>query len=182
MLKGLEHGDVFPDVELPDETGAMHKLSELQGDNCLVLMLGRGEHCPRERQHQKLMVPFHEMCPVAFTELVTILPNDLHDTFKMRIATGAHWTFLADEDLALQTALDIREYTDTHHAATVPHTLVLAPGLVIDKIYVGYWFWGRPSPNQLWEDLQDLHRRIKPDYDPTTPAARATWEAQAQPV
>ena len=173
MLKDLEQGDVFPDVELPDETGAMHKLSELQGDNCLVLMLGRGEHCPRERQHQKLMVPFHEMCPVAFTELVTILPNDLHDTFKMRIATGAHWTFLADADLELQSALDIREYTDTHHAATVPHTLVLAPGLVIDKVYVGYWFWGRPSPNQLWEDLQDLHRRIKPDYDPTTPAARA---------
>ena len=178
MLKDLKQGDVFPDVELPDETGAMHKLSELQGENCLVLMLGRGEHCPRERQHQKLMVPFHEMCPVAFTELVTILPNDLHDTFKMRIATGAHWTFLADADLELQSALDIREYTDTHHAATVPHTLVLAPGLVIDKVYVGYWFWGRPSPNQLWEDLQDLHRRIKPDYDPTTPAAREAFEAQ----
>jgi peroxiredoxin len=177
MLKGLKQGDVFPDVVLPDETGAMHKLSELQGDNCLVLMLGRGEHCPRERQHQKLMVPFHEMCPVAFTELVTILPGELHDTFKMRIATGAHWTFLADADLELQTMLDIREYTDGHHAATVPHTLVLAPGLVIDKVYVGYWFWGRPSSNQLWEDLQDLHRRIKPDFDPTTPAARAAYAA-----
>jgi hypothetical protein len=95
----------------------------------------------------------------------------------MRIATGAHWTFLADVDHELQTMLDIREYTDDHHAATVPHTLVLAPGLVIDKVYVGYWFWGRPSPNQLWEDLQDLHRRIKPDFDPTTPAARAAYAA-----
>ncbi len=160
----------------------MHKLSELQGDNCLVLMLGRGEHCPRERQHQKLMVPFHELCPVAFTEMVTVLPNDLHDTFKMRIATGAHWAFLSDGDLELQSTLEIREYTDSHHPATVPHTTVLAPGLVIDKVYVGYWFWGRPSPNQLWEDLQDLHRRIKADYDPTTPAARAAWEAQAQPA
>ena len=34
MLKGLKQGDVFPEVVLPDETGAMHKLSELQGDNC----------------------------------------------------------------------------------------------------------------------------------------------------
>ncbi len=182
MLKDLSQGDVFPDFELPDETGVMHKLSELQGDNCLVLMLGRGEHCPRERQHQKLMVPFHELCPVAFTEMVTVLPNGLHDTFKMRIATGAHWAFLSDGDLELQSALEIREYTDSHHPATVPHTLVLAPDLVIDKVYVGYWFWGRPSPNQLWEDLQDLHRRIKADYDPTTPAARAAWEAQAQPT
>jgi peroxiredoxin len=177
MLKFLKQGDTFPDYELPDETGAMHTLSELQGDNCLVLMLGRGEHCPRERQHQKLMVPFHEICPVAFTELVTILPNDLHDTFKMKIATGAHWTYLADVDRQVQTDLDILEYTDPHHPATVPHTIVLAPGLVIDKVYVGYWFWGRPSPNQLWEDLQDLHRRIKPDFDPLTPEARAAFAA-----
>jgi len=177
MLKGLKRGDTFPDYQLPDETGAMHRLSELQGDNCLVLMLGRGEHCPRERQQQRYMVPFSEMCPVAFTEIVTILPGETHDAYKMKIAAGASWTFLSDTDLAVQTELDIREYTDGHHAATVPHTLVLAPGLVIDKVYVGYWFWGRPSPNQLWEDLQDLHRRIKPDFDPTTPAARRAYAA-----
>jgi hypothetical protein len=96
----------------------------------------------------------------------------------MRIATGAYWPFLADEELAVQRALDIREYTDPHHDATVPHTLVLAPGLAIDKLYVGYWFWGRPTIYQLWEDLQDLFRRTKPDFDPTTPEARAAWEAQ----
>lgn len=99
--------------------------------------------------------------------------NDLHDTSRLRIPTGAHWTFLADEDLEVQRAFDIREYTDTHHDATVPHTIVLAPGLVIDKVYVGYWFWGRPTPYQLREDLQDLRRRIKPDFDPTTADARA---------
>ena len=59
----------------------------------------------------------------------------------------------------------------------MPHTLVLAPGLVIDKVYVGYWFWGRPSPWQLWADLQDLHRRIKPDFDPTLPGPRTGWDA-----
>ncbi len=78
-------------------------------------------------------------------------------------------------DLEVQRALDIREYTDPHHAATVPHTLVLAPGLVIDKVYVGYWFWGRPSPHQLGADLQDLHRRMKPDFDPTVPHVRDAW-------
>ena len=51
MLKDLKHGDVFPDVELPDENGAMNKLSELQGDNCLVLMLGRGDAV--RRQHPR---------------------------------------------------------------------------------------------------------------------------------
>ena len=49
--------------------------------------------------------------------------------------------------------------------------------LVIDKVYVGYWFWGRPSSYQLWADLGDLFRRIKPDFDPTTAEARAAWKA-----
>jgi hypothetical protein len=44
-------------------------------------------------------------------------------------------------------------------------------------VYVGYWFWGRPTPFQLWEDLQDLLRRTKDDFDPTTEQARATWMA-----
>jgi peroxiredoxin len=177
MSKGLEVGSTFPDFALPDENGELKRLSELQGDDVMILMLGRGEHCPRERQHQREMLTFYEWCSVAFTELVTVLPNNLHDVYKLKISTGARWTFLADAELEVQRALDIREYTDTHHDATVPHTLVLAPGLVIDKVYVGYWFWGRPSSYQLWEDLGDLLRRIKEDFDPTVPEVRAAWEA-----
>jgi peroxiredoxin len=177
MLKSLTLGDTLPDFELSDEDGVPHRLSELQGDDVMVLMLGRGEHCPRERQHQREMLKFYEWCSVAFTQVVTVLPNDLHDVYKMKIATGARWTYLADADLELQTALDIREYTDTHHAATVPHTLILSPGLVIERIYVGYWFWGRPSPYQLWSDLGALLARIKPDFDPLTDEARAAYAA-----
>lgn len=176
MSTGLTPGSVLPDFELPDENGVLHRLSTLQGDDAMVLLLGRGEHCPRERQHQRAMLAFHEWCSVAYTQLVTVLPNDLHETSKLKISTGAHWTFLADADLTVQTTLDIREYTDPHHAATVPHTVVLAPGLVVDKVHVGYWFWGRPSPYQLWEDLADLHRRIKADFDPTVPKVRRAWE------
>jgi hypothetical protein len=93
----------------------------------------RAADAPRAR-------PVHEWCSVAFTSLVSILPNDQHETSKLKISTGAHWTFLADEELTVQRDLDIREYTDTHHAANVPYTLVLAPNLVVDKIYCGYWF------------------------------------------
>jgi peroxiredoxin len=180
MSNGLHPGLTFPDVTLPDETGRRHRLSTLQGDNAMVLHLSRGEHCPRERQHHVELLRFHKWCSVAFTELVTIVPQDQHETLKLKIASGAFWTFLSDEDLELRRVLEIDEYTDTHHDyAVVPHTLVLAPGLVIDQVYVGYWFWGRPSPEQLWSDLGDLHRRIKPDFDPTTPDARAAWERAA---
>jgi peroxiredoxin len=177
MSRGLAVGAVIPDFELPDETGVPHRLSALQGGDAMVLQLGRGEHCPRERQHHKELLKLQELVPVAFTTMVTVLPNDLHDTGKMKSATGAWWTFLADADLEVQRTFAIDEYTDRHHAATVPHTLVVAPGLVIDKVYCGYWFWGRPSTSQLWADLQDLFRRTKADFDPTTAEARAAWEA-----
>ena len=106
MSKHLRPGRTLPDFELPDENGDLHRLSDLQGDNCLVLMLGRGEHCPRERQHQREMLRFHEWSSVAFTQLVTVLPNDLHDVYKLKISTGASWTFLADAELELQSALE----------------------------------------------------------------------------
>ena len=101
MSNGLTPGAVLPDFELPDDQGVMRRLSQLQGADAMILMLGRGEHCPRERQHLREMVAFHQWCAVAFTQLVTVLPNNLHDTNKMRIATGAYWTFLADADLDL---------------------------------------------------------------------------------
>jgi peroxiredoxin len=184
MSKNLEPGTTIPDFELPDEAGDMHRLSDLQGDNMLVLHLSRGEHCPRERMHHRELLRFHELCAVAFTELVTIMPNDLHDVFRMKISTGARWTFLSDGDLGVQRHFEIDEYTDTHHDyATVPHTLVLSPGLVIEKVYVGYWFWGRPSNDRLWADIGEVLARIKADFDPTTAAARAEWEAaQAAPA
>jgi peroxiredoxin len=179
MSKNLEIGSTIPDFELPDENGGMHRLSELEGDNYLVLHLSRGEHCPRERQMHRELLRFHEWCSVAFTELVTVMPNSLHDVLRLKISTGARWTFLADEDLDVQRHFDINEYTDTHHDyAGVPHTLILSPGLRIEKVYVGYWFWGRPSPEQLWLDLQELTRQQKDDYDPTLPDVRARWEEQ----
>src|SRR5204863_8497320 len=98
MSKGLTPGETLPDFELPDENGDLRRLSEIQGDDAMVLMLGRGEHCPRQRQHQREMLRFYEWSSVAFTQLVTVLPNDLHDVYRLKISTGAHWTYLADTD------------------------------------------------------------------------------------
>ena len=128
------------------------------------------------------MIKLYEWCAVGFTKLVTVLPNDQHETCKLKISTPANWTYLCDEGLEVQRTLEIDEYTDPHHHATVPHTLVLAPGLLIDKAYVGYWFFGRPSAYQLWGDLQDLFGRIKEDFDPTLETVRAAWMASATEV
>jgi peroxiredoxin len=178
MSKHLEPGMTFPDFDLPDESGAMHRLSTLQGDDLLVVHLSRGEHCPRERMWHREMLRFHEWCEVAFTDLVSILPNTQHETLRLKLSTGARWTFLSDTELDVQRHFDINEYTDMHHDnAGVPHTVILSPGLVIEKVYVGYWYWGRPSADQLWTDLGDVLARTKADFDPTTSSARSALNA-----
>jgi peroxiredoxin len=179
MSRNLEPGSTIPDFELPDENGDLQRLSALQGDDLLVLHLSRGEHCPRERMWHREMLRFHEWSSVAFTQLVSVLPNSLHDVSRLKISTGARWTFLSDADLELQRHFDINEYTDTHHDyACVPHTLVLSPGLVIERVYVGYWYWGRPSAERLWADLGEVLRQRRHDFDPTTAEARSAWEAE----
>ncbi|MGH3421690.1 MAG: hypothetical protein ACRDOD_19110, partial [Streptosporangiaceae bacterium] len=87
------------------------------------------------------------------------------------------WTFLSDAGRKVQKDLDIQEYTDPYHDPMIPHTLVLKPGLVVHSVYNGYWFWGRPSIEDLRRDLRAATREIRPDWDPGTPGLRTAWEA-----
>ena len=114
---------------------------------------------------------------VAYTQMVTISTDDHHTLQEFRASVGAQWTFLSDPGRTVQQDLDIAEYTDPDHNPMIPHTLVLKPGLVVHSIYNGYWFWGRPSVADLWQDLRAATREIRPDWDLSTPGLRAAWEA-----
>jgi hypothetical protein len=75
----------------------------------------------------------------------------------------------------MQKDLDIAEYTDPHHNPMIPHTLVLEPGLRVYKIYNGYWFFGRPTVEELRLDLRAVLQRCRPDWDITNAEQRAAW-------
>jgi hypothetical protein len=81
---------------------------------------------------------------VAYSRLVTISTDNIAETNEYRSGVGAHWTFLSDAGRRVQKDLDIAEYTDPTHNPMIPHTIVLESGLVVYKVYNGYWFWGRP--------------------------------------
>jgi hypothetical protein len=57
----------------------------------------------------------------------------------------------------------------------IPHTIVLEPGLVIYKIYNGYWFFGHPTVEELRQDLRAVTRKCQPDWDITTPELKEEW-------
>jgi peroxiredoxin len=176
MRKDIVPGAVLPDYELPDQTGKHRKLSELQHGDPLVLVLSRGGFCPKERrQHEGLLALHHEL-EVAYCQLVTISTDNLLETNEFRSGVDAHWPFLSDPARVIQKDLDIAEYTDSTHNPMIPHTLVLEPGLVIFKIYMGYWFFGRPTVEELRLDLRSVLQRCRPDWDLTRPELRAAWQ------
>lgn len=176
MRADIVPGAAFPDYELSDHGGTHRRLSALQADDPLVVVLARGGFCPKDRrQHEGLLQLHHEM-QVGYCRLVTISTDNLLATNEFRSGVGAHWTFLSDPGRKVQKDLDIAEYTDPHHNPMIPHTLVLEPGLRVYKIYNGYWFFGRPTVEELRLDLRAVLRRCRPDWDISTPELRAAWE------
>jgi hypothetical protein len=99
----------------------------------------------------------------------------LIETNEFRTGVGADWTFLSDPGRRVQKDLDIAEYTDPQHNPMIPHTLVLEPGLQIYKIYNGYWFFGRPTVEELRVDLRAVLQRCRPDWDISSAAQRTAW-------
>jgi peroxiredoxin len=170
-------GAAFPDYELPDHRGKRRKLSELQGPDPLVVILSRGHYCPKDRRQHEGLLQLHREMEVGYCRLVTISTDALLELSEFRTGVGAHWTFLSDPGRKIQKDLDIAEYTDPQHNPMVPHTLVLEPGLKVFSIYNGYWFFGRPTVEELRRDLRVVLQRCRPDWDLSDPALRQAWGA-----
>ena len=162
MRSDIVPGGTFPDYELPDHENVSRKLSEIQGDDPLILTLARGNYCPKEHQQHLELAANYPKIAVSYTQVATISTDTHHSSQEFRASTGAQWPFLSDPDRTVQKDLEIQEYTDPEHDPMIPHTLVLKPGLVIHSLYNGYWFWGRPSFVDLWHDLRTVNRRDPP--------------------
>ncbi len=175
MRADIIPGAIFPDYELTDHTTKRRKLSELQGRDPMVLVLSRGGYCPKDRRQHEGLVQLYRELQVGYCRLVTISTDTIVETNEFRTGIGAHWTFLSDARRLVQKDLDIAEYTDPDHNPMIPHVIVLEPGLVIYKIYNGYWFFGRPTIEELRQDLRAATRKCRPDWDITTPELKAAW-------
>jgi peroxiredoxin len=175
MRADIVPGSVFPDYELSDHTAKRRKLSELQGQHPMVLVLSRGGFCPKDRRQAELLVHLHRELEVSYCRLVTISTDSIVQTNEFRTGVGAHWPFLSDSGRIIQKDLDIAEYTDPKNNPMIPHTLVLEPGLRIYKIYNGYWYLGRPTSEELRQDLRVVSQKCRPDWDITDPAHKEAW-------
>jgi peroxiredoxin len=139
MRSDIVPGAKFPDYELSDHSRKRRKLSELQGQDPLVLALARGASCPKDRRQHEGLLQLHRELEVGYCRLAPISTDNITETNEFRTGVRAHWPFLSDPGRKNQKDLDIAEYTDPGHNPMIPHT---------------YRARARSG------DLQDLHGRL----------------------
>ena len=68
----------------------------------------------------------------------------------------------------MQAQLRLRETTDTVNDPYAPAVFTLFPDLTIHRAYDGYWFWGRPTLEELRADMRHITRSIRSDWEAPT--------------
>ena len=164
----LAPGCRFPDVELTDHASNRRRLSDLAGGDPTLLQFYRGWWCPKEQAFMRGLVELQEEAEVAYTRFVSVSVDPAPVAAAFRAGLGARWTFASDEDRSVQQVLKLRETTDNLYRPYVPAAFTLRPDLTIHRAYDGYWFWGRPTLEELRHDFREISRGV-----------RSQWEAPA---
>ena len=76
MRPDIAPGGAFPDYELPDHDSVTRKLSEIQGDDPMILTLARGHYCPKEHQQHLELAANYPKIAVAYTKIATISTDE----------------------------------------------------------------------------------------------------------
>jgi peroxiredoxin len=165
----LSPGQRFPDLELPDHSGSPRRLSELVAGDPALLNTYRGWWCPKEQAFFRRLVALQDEVEVAYTRLVSLSVDPPEVEAAFRAGLGARWTFLSDADRRYIEPLGLREVTDTLHEPYLPAAFLLRPDLTIARAFNGYWFWGRPTMEEIRQGFREVAREVRPDWEP--PAA-----------
>lgn len=162
--KALEPGQHFPDLELLDHTGRLRRLSEIANGDPVVLITSRGWWCPKEQRFFRGLVALQDEFEVAYSKLVVVTVDPPEVQAAFRAGLGARFLFLSDHERTYLDRLGLRETTDTVHHPYLPAAFTLRPDLRIHRAYNGYWYWGRPTAEELRRDMREISMQIRTDW------------------
>jgi peroxiredoxin len=155
---------VFPDLALPDHTGRPRTLSEIAGGDPLVLVFSRGWWCPKEQRHLRGLVQLQDEFEVAYSKLVVVSIDPPEVQAAFRAGLGARFLFLSDAERRYLDELGLRETTDSVHRPYRPAAFTLYPDLRVHNAYNGYWYWGRPTQEEIRRDMREISTAIRSDW------------------
>ena len=160
----LEPGAAFPDLDLPDHTGRQRRLSELAAGDPVALAFSRGWWCPKEQRFLRVLVELQDEFEVAYARIIVVSVDEPQVQAAFRAGLGARFLLLSDAKRRWLGPLELEETTDTTHRPYQPCVFTLRPDLTIHRVYDGYWYWGRPTPEDLRQDMRAISRAVREDF------------------
>jgi len=147
----LKTGSAAPDFSLQSLNGDWVKLSELRGNNVLMIFY-RGHWCPFCVGHlQDIQTMLPELEKRGY-QILAISPDDATGMQKMADRMDRPYQFLSDIDLNVTDLYGIRKDEELPH----PAMILLDQQGIVQWFYVGEDYQQRPSANQLQKVLDRL--------------------------
>jgi peroxiredoxin len=131
-----------------------------------VVLFHRGWWCPKEQAFLRMLVRLQDEIEVAYTRLVSVSVDPPEVSAAFRAGLGARWTFLSDSERRYLDELGLRETTDTLHHPYLPTAFAVLPDRSIQAVWNGYWFWGRPTAEELRAAFRQMSMAVRPDWTP----------------
>ena len=104
---------------------------------------------------------------VNYCHLAVISTDPPEVAAAFRTGLDATFTFLSDHERQAIRQLDMTEVTPPdfkYGLLALPFTFSLAPDLTIHSIYDGWWFVGRPTLEELRQDMRTIMQACRDDY------------------
>ncbi|MDQ3435271.1 MAG: redoxin domain-containing protein [Actinomycetota bacterium] len=161
----LVPGERFPDLDLPDHTGRDRLLSEAAGGDPVALVFSRGWFCPKEQRYLRELTRLQDECEVAYTRIVVVSVDPPAEQSALRAGLGARFLILSDAERRWLPRLGLLEETDTLHEPYRPTAFTLLPDLEIHRRYDGDWYWGRPTMEDLRQDMRAISALVRPGFE-----------------
>ena len=155
----------FLDLQLPDHTGRERRLSDIAGGDPVAVFTSRGWWCPKEQRYLRGLVTLQDEFEVAYSKLVVVSTDPSEVAAAFRAGLGARFVFLSDAGRRYLDELGLSETTDTVHRPYRPAAFTLFPDLRVHREYNGYWFWGRPTAEEVRRDMREISIAIRADWE-----------------
>jgi len=174
-MQRLQAGDSFPNFKLPDHSGKLRRLSAFtqqsemdrrsgfENGYPVIVIFYRGFFCPRDQQQFRMLLDFQRELRVNYCSLVSISADEVGVTAAFRAGLNAKWTFFSDRERTVIKQVGVPDETEGEYPyRSLPFTFILNPDLSIYKVYNGWFYVGRPTLEELRQDLRMI--MSKQDY------------------
>lgn len=120
----------------------------------------------------RTLVAMQDEIQREYGKIAVVTVDEPYANGAFRAGLGAQFPFLSDEERRVGTELDLLELTDAKHRPFLPYTFLLDSTLRIRDRWLGFWYWGNPTPDELRLAFREVTRDEQPTFD-----AQGVWAA-----